>query len=65
MIEAAIIALGLLLGAFVYKGDKPLVPEQSESVELMRQCGISCGQERMDSYSIEYGKCECKGEKND
>ena len=57
-------------GAYLVKLDKTETPrteerrpdvwQPREQIDMIRACGLSCGENRLGSYSSLYGKCSCK-----
>ena len=39
---------------------QPDVWQPSEHKTLLKQCGMMCGENNLKSYSVTWGKCECK-----
>jgi hypothetical protein len=69
-----LLAAILLVGAGTYMGlesakiqdKRPADVWPAESHErFLRMCSISCGEDNLKSYSVSYGKCECKDTDNE
>jgi len=59
MLEAIIVVIGIIAGSTLLYSPKTEVPKVNPSAALMRECSQACGEDRMQSYSISYGKCKC------
>lgn len=65
MIEA-MLGIILLIGGYAV-GSSPTVdktPDKwkpADHNEMLRQCGLMCGEGNLKKYNINYGSCECRG----
>ncbi len=59
--EVIALTIGLLIAGAVYLQPTPPSPERGS--DLLMQCSVACGEDKMKSYNITHGKCVCQENK--